>query len=245
MTSTAAPTTVLDFDDENDRYHRQSLISWWDQDRLRAATVIVVGAGALGNEIVKNLALAGVGRIVVTDFDHVENSNLARCVFFREADDGKPKAEVLAARAMELNPDIDVIGIVGDVRLTCGLGLFAAADVVIGGLDNREARLFVNQACWKAGTPWVDGAIEGLLGVVRVFVPPESACYECTMNDRDRELVANRRACSLLTARFSIWMSFCGLRPIVTRSLSRFISRITEPSRLSITFAMIKSSKLI
>ena len=199
MTAPEAPLTVLDFEDEDDRYHRQTLISWWNQDRLRTATVIVVGAGALGNEIVKNLALAGVGRIVVLDFDHVENSNLARCVFFREADDGKPKAEVLAARAMELNPDIDVIGVVGDVRLTCGLGVFAAADVVVGGLDNREARLFVNQACWKAGTPWIDGAIEGLMGVVRVFVPPDSACYECTMNDRDRELVANRRACSLLT----------------------------------------------
>jgi adenylyltransferase/sulfurtransferase len=99
---------------------------------------------------------------------------------------------------MELNPDVDVLPVVGDLRLTLGLGAFAAADAVLGGLDNREARLFVNQACWKAGTPWIDGAIEGLMGVVRVFVPPDSACYECTMNERDRELIANRRACSLL-----------------------------------------------
>jgi adenylyltransferase/sulfurtransferase len=199
MTLSSAPRTVLEFEDEHDRYHRQSLISWWDQDRLRAATVMVVGAGALGNEIVKNLALAGVGRIVVTDFDHVENSNLARCVFFRESDEGRPKAEVLAARAIELNPDVDVVPVTGDVRLTCGLGVFAAADVVLGGLDNREARLFVNQACWKAGTPWIDGAIEGLMGLVRVFVPPDSACYECTISEHDRELLANRRSCSLLT----------------------------------------------
>src|SRR3954462_8103534 len=100
--ATASPLRV-DLDDEHDRYHRQTLISWWDQDRLRSATVIVVGAGALGNELVKHLALAGVGRVVVADFDHIENSNLARCVFFRESDDGRPKAEVLAARAMELN----------------------------------------------------------------------------------------------------------------------------------------------
>lgn len=200
MVSTSAPRrAVLDFDDEHDRYHRQSLISWWDQDRLRAATVVVVGAGALGNELVKNLALAGVGRILVVDFDHVENSNLARCVFFRESDEGLPKAEVLARRAQEANPTIDVVSVTGDVRLTCGLGVFAAADVVLGGLDNREVRLFVNQACWKTSTPWIDGAIEGLMGVVRVFVPPDSACYECTMSDRDRELLTRRRACTLLS----------------------------------------------
>src|SRR4051812_49394563 len=111
MTLSSVPTTVLEFEDEHDRYHPQSLISWWDQDRLRAATVMVVGAGALGNEIVKNLALAGVGRIVVADFDQIENSNLARCVFFRESDEGRPKAEVLAARAMELNPDVDVVAV--------------------------------------------------------------------------------------------------------------------------------------
>src|SRR6202008_4404471 len=55
------------------------------------------------------------------------------------------------------------------------------------------------QACWKTSTPWVDGAIEGLMGAVRVFVPPDSACYECTMNDRDRELMAARRTCAMLT----------------------------------------------
>jgi adenylyltransferase/sulfurtransferase len=70
---------------------------------------------------------------------------------------------------------------------------------VLGGLDNREARVHVNQACWKAGIPWIDGAIEGLLGVARVFIPPHSACYECTMNKQDHKLLAARRACSLLT----------------------------------------------
>jgi adenylyltransferase/sulfurtransferase len=70
---------------------------------------------------------------------------------------------------------------------------------VLGGLDNREARLFVNQACWKTSTPWVDGAIEGLMGVVRVFVPPDGSCYECTMSERDHELIAARRTCALLT----------------------------------------------
>lgn len=191
--------TEIRLDDETDRYHRQGLISWWDQERLRGARVIVVGAGALGNEIVKNLALMGVGNMTVVDMDEIENSNLARCVFFREEDEGEKKATVLARRAGEINPEITIEAEVGDVRLALGIGDFADADVVVAGLDNREARLFVNQACWKTATPWVDGAIEGLMGVVRVFVPPDTACYECTMSEHDHQLVAARKSCALLT----------------------------------------------
>jgi adenylyltransferase/sulfurtransferase len=200
MASTSETARLeLGFDDEHDRYHRQSLISWWDQDRLRAATVIVVGAGALGNELVKNLALVGVGRVIVVDLDRIEHSNLARCVFFRPEDEGRSKATALVERAAAVNPDVEFLALDGDIRTTAGVGLFAEADVVLGGLDNREARLFVNQACWKAGTPWVDGAIEGLMGVVRVFLPPDGSCYECTMSERDHELIAARRTCALLT----------------------------------------------
>ena len=143
--------------------------------------------------------LLGIGTVLVADLDVVENSNLSRCVLFREHDEGSPKAEVVAAAAGALNPDVRVIPLVGDVRTSVGLGVYRDLDLVIGGLDNREARVHVNQACWKAGVPWVDGAIEGLLGVMRVFVPPDSACYECTMNRHDHKLLAMRRACSLLT----------------------------------------------
>lgn len=191
--------TLVEVDDEEDRYHRQSLISWWDQARLEKARVIVVGAGALGNEIVKNLVLMGVGNLVVVDMDRIENSNLARCVFFRAEDEGKFKVEILADRAKQVNPEVKIDPVVGDVRLSLGIGDFADADVVVAGLDNREARLHVNQACWKTGTPWVDGAIEGLMGVVRVFVPPHTACYECTMSEQDHRLVAARKSCALLT----------------------------------------------
>jgi molybdopterin/thiamine biosynthesis adenylyltransferase len=193
------PTNRSAVVDDHDRYHRQSLITWWDQERLADASILVVGAGALGNELIKNLVLMGVGRILVVDMDDVENSNLARCVFFRSEDEGRPKAQVLAERAGVLNPDTEIIPLVGDVRMTVGLAVFADVDLVLGGLDNREARLFVNQACWKTSTPWIDGAIEGLMGVVRVFIPPDSACYECTLNERDYELIAARRTCAMLT----------------------------------------------
>lgn len=196
---TSADSARIAIEAEEGRYHRQSLITWWDQSRLQRARILVVGAGALGNEIVKNLVLVGVGTVVVVDMDTVENSNLSRCVFFHPEDEGRPKAKALAERASELNADVETIPVVGDVRLAVGLAAFAEVDVVIAGLDNREARLFVNQACWKTTTPWIDGAIEGLMGVARVFVPPDTACYECTLGARDHELLAARRTCAMLS----------------------------------------------
>jgi molybdopterin/thiamine biosynthesis adenylyltransferase len=185
-------------DTERDRYHRQSLIEWWDQSRLASAKLLVIGAGALGNEILKLLGLIGVGRTLIFDLDHIERSNLSRCVLFRDHDEGRPKAEVAAERMRELNPDILALGRSDNIITRAGLGLFHWADVVIAGVDNREARVFVNAACARTGRTWVDGAIEGLAGIARVFHPAETACYECTMNATDRKLLAQRRSCALL-----------------------------------------------
>lgn len=186
-------------EDEEDRYSRFRLIPWWDQELLKQTRVMVVGAGALGNEILKNLALLGVGKIFLIDLDRVENSNLSRSVLYRRSNEGSMKAEIAARSAMDINPDIVVQPFVGNIVHDLGLGVFRAMDVVICGLDNREARLWVNQCCWRVNRPWVDGAIEVLHGVVRVFVPPGSACYECTMNDIDYEMLRRRKSCALLT----------------------------------------------
>src|SRR5262249_54144766 len=99
--------------DDLDRYSRLRLISWWRQERLQAARVLVVGAGALGNEVLKNLALIGLGTIHVIDLDVVEPSNLSRSVLFRAEDGGRPKAEVAAARAHEMNPEVRILAIPG------------------------------------------------------------------------------------------------------------------------------------
>jgi molybdopterin-synthase adenylyltransferase len=191
-----AETLVID---DQDRYSRLRLISWWRQERLRSARVLVVGAGALGNEVVKNLALLGMGTTYLIDLDVVESSNLSRSVLFREADSGQPKAEVAARRARELNPDITIIPLHGNVITDLGLGLFADVDLVIGCLDNREARLWVNRQCWKTSTPWIDAGIQEIQGVVKVFVPPDSACYECAMTQRDYQLLNLRYSCPLLS----------------------------------------------
>ena len=195
----AEPLQVRLETDDDDRYSRLRLIPWWDQELLRRARVLVIGAGALGNEIVKNLALLGVGHILICDMDRIENSNLSRSVLFRQSDEGAYKAEVIARGAREMNPDVDARAFIGNVVHDMGLGVFRAFDVVIGGLDNREARLHINQCCWKVNRPWVDGAIEVVSGVARVFVPPDGACYECTMNEKDFEMLRKRKSCSLLT----------------------------------------------
>jgi len=184
---------------EDGRFSRQELIEWWDQARLERARVVVVGAGALGNEILKNLALVGVGSVFVADMDRIENSNLARSVLFREDDIGKPKADVAAARMTELHPGTRVQPFDGNIVHDVGLGVFRWADAAICGLDNREARVAVNRACLRVGRPWIDGAIERLDGVARTFLPDSGACYECTMNELDWQMLEARRSCALLT----------------------------------------------
>jgi molybdopterin/thiamine biosynthesis adenylyltransferase len=184
--------------DRDDRFHRFSLIGWWDQQKLKAARVLVIGAGALGNEIVKNLALLGVGNILIADMDRIENSNLSRSVLYRASDNGKYKAEVAAQAARDIYPDLRSHAFVGNVVHDLGLGVFRWADVVLGGLDNREARLAINRACWKTNRTWIDGAIEQIAGTARVFAP-DGPCYECTMSETDWKLLQMRRSCNLLS----------------------------------------------
>jgi molybdopterin/thiamine biosynthesis adenylyltransferase/ubiquitin-protein ligase len=182
----------------DDRFDRFRLIGWWDQERLAKARVLVIGAGALGNEIIKNLALLGVGDVFIADLDRIENSNLSRSVLYREADNGSSKAEVAARAARSIYPKINAHFFNGNVIYDLGVGVFRWADVVLGGLDNREARLAINRNCYRVGRPWIDGAIEQIQGVARVFVP-DGPCYECTMSELDWQLLQKRRSCNLLT----------------------------------------------
>jgi molybdopterin/thiamine biosynthesis adenylyltransferase len=184
--------------DQEDRFARFRLIGWWDQARLARARVLVVGAGALGNEIVKNLALLGVGNVFIADLDRVENSNLSRSVLYRGGDRDRFKAEAAAQAARDLYPDLNVRAFTGNAAFDLGLGVFRWAGVVLAGLDNREARLAINRACYRLNRPWIDGAIEQIQGCARVFVP-DGPCYECTMSDLDWKLLQRRRACNLLS----------------------------------------------
>src|SRR5580700_11655047 len=197
MTSTAP--LRIETEEQGDRYSRLQLIPWWDQEKIRAARVLVVGAGALGNEILKNLALLGFLNIVVVDLDTIETSNLSRSVLFRASDVGLSKAAAVARGYCDLLPEATVQPLRANVMQDCGLGLFAWADLILAGLDNREARLWINRSAWKAGRPWIDGAIEGLNGVARVFLPGKAPCYECTLGEVDWAILERRMSCNLLT----------------------------------------------
>ena len=179
-----------------DRSGTLRLMSWWRQDAVESARVMVVGAGAIGNEVIKNLALLGIGNLVLIDRDVVEMANLSRSVLFRERDEGQSKVHVAAEQVRDLNPSVRVRPIRGDVDHDIGLGVYRRMDVVIGCLDSRAARLMVNNACWLTGVPWVDGAIQEMFGEVRVFSPGKGACYACTLTSADWTILREARPCS-------------------------------------------------
>jgi adenylyltransferase/sulfurtransferase len=189
---------IAESDLREDRFSRLRLIPWWDQSRIAKCRLLVVGAGALGNEILKNAALLGFRNVMVVDLDRIEESNLSRTVLYREADIGQFKSQVAARAYRSLAPDAEVHSLAANVVNDCGLGVFEWSDLILAGLDNREARLWINRSAWKVNRPWVDGAIEGINGVVRVFLPGVPPCYECTLGEVDWALLEKRLSCNLL-----------------------------------------------
>lgn len=194
-------STLQLVDHTKDRYYSLSLSSVWDLATLRKARALVVGAGALGNEVAKNLAMMGVRLIAILDRDTVEVANLSRSIFFRESDHGRPKAEVLAGRLRELNPDVEVLPLNGDLDEVLGLGLLRRMDLVFSCLDSRLARRTLNRMCEKVGKPWVDGAMENLLGEVTVFFPDRGPCYECNLTQLEREIISEVASCRVIAVR--------------------------------------------
>lgn len=185
---------------------RQERIEGWRQDRVAAGRALLLGAGALGNEAAKNLALMGLGYLFIADMDSISHSNLSRAVFFRPQDarQKKLKAEVVARRAQALNvtkPSF-VQPFSGDIVWQLGAGVYRRVDVVLGCLDNVEARLKANLNCLLTHTPFLDGGILGLAGTLTAVHPPETACWECTTSARERANAKNRYdSCSLVMLR--------------------------------------------
>jgi adenylyltransferase/sulfurtransferase len=179
-----------------DRYDRQRRIKGWNQTALLGARVLVAGAGALGNELIKNLVLLGVGHLLVVDFDRIERSNLSRTVLFRDRDVGRAKAQVAVEAAASLNPDVALHALDGDLFYDVGLGFYRHCDLVVGGLDSLAARAQVGTSCALAGVPFLDGGMWALGGEVRWFMPGDGPCFECTLSDEDRDRAHERRSCT-------------------------------------------------
>jgi adenylyltransferase/sulfurtransferase len=168
--------------DERQRYARHLIlpdVGPEGQRKLKASSVLLVGAGGLGSPLALYLAAAGVGRIGLVDFDVVDASNLQRQLLHGTKDVGRPKLESARDRIHDVNPHVQVD--LHPVRLTSenALGIIEQYDVVADGTDNFPTRYLVNDACILTGTPNVYGSIFRFEGQVSVFCTPEGPSYRC------------------------------------------------------------------
>jgi molybdopterin/thiamine biosynthesis adenylyltransferase len=182
---------------DDDRYDRARRVVWLDMDAVFRSGVLVVGAGALGNEVAKNLALSGFRRVTVVDHDEVSTSNLARCLFFSKADADarRSKADVVAARIADLSPDTDTRALVARVE-DISDAVFEDHDVVLGCLDNIAARMNTNSRAFAAGMPFVDGGMNGFVGRVTTVLPPDGPCLQCMMNRTHAKVASMHFSCT-------------------------------------------------
>ncbi|HEX6713021.1 MAG TPA: HesA/MoeB/ThiF family protein [Thermoleophilaceae bacterium] len=169
-------------DRELERYARQLVLSEWTgqvQERLKASTAIVIGAGALGSPAAAYLAAAGVGRIGVVDGDWVELSNLNRQPLHYTPDVETQKAESAAQKLGVLNTDISVEPYPVEVDADNAAAIVTGADVVLDCTDSFEARYLINDACCAERIPLVEAGALGFGGMVFAIRPGETACYRC------------------------------------------------------------------
>jgi len=167
-------------DDEIERYARHLVLAEVGgpgQQRLKAARVLVVGAGGVGGPAALYLAAAGIGGLTLVDDDTVGLSNLQRQIQFGSGDVSRPKVEAAAGRLLDLNPHATVTGVSRRLDAGSADGLIAGHDVVIDGTDDFETRMEVNAACVRAGVPLVSGALGRWSGQVGVF--EGRPCYRC------------------------------------------------------------------
>jgi len=172
--------------DELQRYSRHLTLPDFGQDgqeKLKAASVLLVGAGGLGSPAAMYLAAAGVGRIGLVDFDSVEASNLQRQVLYGASDVGDSKLDAARSRLEDLNPHVTIE--THEVRLTSdnALDIIADYDVVADGTDNFPTRYLVNDACVMTGTPNVYASIFRFEGQVSVFGTEDGPCYRCVYEE--------------------------------------------------------------
>lgn len=166
------------------RYSRQIMLPEVDaegQDRLLSASALIVGLGGLGSPAAMYLAAAGVGRLVVSDFDTVDLSNLQRQIAFDTADIGRSKAEACTGRLRRMNPDVRIEPISERLSASALEEWACAVDVVLDCSDNFATRFAVNAACVATRTPLVSGAAIRFEGQLAVFTPGdgEGPCYNC------------------------------------------------------------------
>jgi molybdopterin/thiamine biosynthesis adenylyltransferase len=183
--------------EDDDVYDRSKRIGWLDLKAVSNAKVLMVGAGALGNEVAKDLALSGFRRITIVDMDHVVVSNLNRCLFFSREDAKKKrkKADVIAEGIRGLAEGTIPEAVVGRIQ-DLPSRTFKDHAIVLGCLDNVDGRIHVNTHSYSSGRIYIDGGMEGMLGKVMVSKPPSGACLQCGMNSSHAKIASLRFSCT-------------------------------------------------
>ena len=177
-------------DDDLLRYSRQIMLPEIDaagQLKLAEATVLIIGLGGLGSAAAIYLAAAGVGHLVLTDFDQVDLSNLQRQILHRTADIGRPKTDSAREHLQALNPGVRLTLIDHALEGEEMLARAREADVVVDATDNFSSRFAINAACVQAGTPLVSAAAVRFEAQLSVFHPgrPDSPCYRCLYGEEN------------------------------------------------------------
>jgi molybdopterin/thiamine biosynthesis adenylyltransferase len=172
--------------DEQDKYSRQILfdgIGAAGQERLLAASAVLVGCGALGTASANLLVRAGLGRLRIIDRDFVEPSNLQRQTLFDEADarEALPKAIAAERHLRAINSGVQVEGITGDLTPKNAAELLSGFHLILDGTDNFETRLLLNDAAISLGVPWIYAAVVGSYGVTMTILPGKTACLACLL----------------------------------------------------------------
>ena len=184
--------------DSPGRYQRHTLIDWFSQADVKDARICVIGAGAVGNEVLKCLALLGAGTIDVYDFDRIEVHNLTRSVLFRETDIGRNKAECAAARVRELDPNVTIAAHTGNILRDLNLQTFSRYSTVICCVDNFEARLRLNLICKLWGIDFINTGVDSRNAVIDTFPFSKGegvSCYECTLPPSVYQRLSQRYSC--------------------------------------------------
>jgi molybdopterin/thiamine biosynthesis adenylyltransferase/rhodanese-related sulfurtransferase len=166
----------------NTRYARQVALPELGvagQEKLRAASVLIVGAGGLGSPAALYLAAAGVGTLGLVDCDRVDATNLHRQILYGTSDVGRPKLDAARERLADLNPDVNVVTHHARLASDNALDILRDYDVIIDGTDNFPTRYLVNDACVLLGKPNVYGSIFRFDGQVSVFATADGPCYRC------------------------------------------------------------------
>lgn len=164
------------------RYARQMLIDGWGEEgqkKLKNSTVFIAGAGGLGSPVSVYLAVAGIGRIIICDFDSVEMTNLNRQILHSHTRIGINKALSAKITLTGINPDVEVIPIADKITESNAYDIVGDSNIILDCMDNLETRYILNEVAIKKGIPLVFGAIYGIQGMLSFIQSPETPCLKC------------------------------------------------------------------